>query len=111
MEFAFDARTEDLHESLFDFMGSHVYRRPEQAHSHSASDGSTRAGTARHSRASSVVACRLTADDALHEARCRGGPDITDLGPNLKDIPKGMRLMFYPFRHQRHPGRRPVSGR
>ena len=26
MEFAFDARTEDLHESLFDFMGSHVYR-------------------------------------------------------------------------------------
>jgi len=25
MEFAFDARTEDLRESLFDFTGSHVY--------------------------------------------------------------------------------------
>ena len=25
MEFPFDARTEDLPESLFDFMGSHVY--------------------------------------------------------------------------------------
>jgi acyl-CoA dehydrogenase len=25
MEFAFDARTEDLRESLLDFMGSHVY--------------------------------------------------------------------------------------
>jgi hypothetical protein len=44
-----------------------------------------------------AVIVRLTADDALHEAVVAGGPDITDFWAEPEDIPKGMRLMFYPF--------------